>query len=639
MSSVRYRPEIDGLRSIAVIAVILFHMNFDWIPGGYLGVDVFFVISGFLISSIILKELERREFSYRAFWARRVRRILPAMLTVAIVTIAIIQVWAFRGLHPEVGRQSMAALFSVANFYFWTQTGDYWGTQAEESPMLHTWSLSIEEQFYIALPVFLVLTYRYWRPRLVLCLALVTIASLAMFLLSHRAYPTASFYLLPTRAWELSAGCFLAAFARNRELPNGKLSVIAIVGLVMICVAYASVSELGIGAVLPVIGACLIIYYGQTGLCNRILASSPLVYVGKISYSLYLWHWPVLVLPTLLAFELNKLTAAVLIVGLSIVSYYLIERTTRRANYTVAGSGVCFVLVATVGLALSASPGTYNISRFNTVSSHGFYYDLKPDNFEASASEGARASMFMPMREADANAYLSGGIIVGAPESVPEVVVLGDSHGVMWSNLIRGITEELGVTTSFYSMDGVSPFFEVPPSPNQPPRFLSSEQKARYDEARIRYIQEWRPKLVIVSTRWPLATDEELLRSTIDFIGSHAERVMLLGSPPALNVGNRFAAEQLVYLDIAPEPGVSVYLPIGSLEDFERGLTTATNLSRAYENVSFFPVHDLYMRNEEALALIGKDVVYLDDDHLTDFGTGLSYDRLREAIATTLAEL
>ena len=154
MAQIGYRPEIDGLRAVAVIPVILFHMGLSWIPGGFIGVDVFFVISGFLITSIIKTELDQGGFSFSNFWARRVRRILPAMIFVSACTLAFAYVFVFLPEQQAIGKQALAALFSVANIYFWLSTGDYWGNASEESPFLHAWSLSVEEQFYLFFPIF-----------------------------------------------------------------------------------------------------------------------------------------------------------------------------------------------------------------------------------------------------------------------------------------------------------------------------------------------------------------------------------------------------------------------------------------------------------------------------------------------------
>jgi len=200
MFSISYRPEIDGLRAFAVIPVILFHMDYEWIPGGFIGVDVFFVISGFLITSILKRELEAGTFTFRNFWARRIRRILPAMIVVSIVTLAVTYVFVFKPDRPLIATQCVAALASVANIYSWRTAGDYWGTEADQSPFLHMWSLSVEEQFYLFFPIFMWMAFALRPRRLQGFISFVIVSSLPVFLYGSQAHPVATFYLLPTRA-------------------------------------------------------------------------------------------------------------------------------------------------------------------------------------------------------------------------------------------------------------------------------------------------------------------------------------------------------------------------------------------------------------------------------------------------------
>jgi peptidoglycan/LPS O-acetylase OafA/YrhL len=199
MRAITYRPEIDGLRAVAVIPVVLFHLNRELLPGGYIGVDVFFVISGFLITSIILNEYERGDFSFSRFWLRRVRRILPALIVMVIVTLVAGRLILYAPDINNLGTQGIAALLSFANISHWLTAGNYWGHTAESSPLLHTWSLSVEEQFYLIFPLLLILTLKYLHARLAFTFLFMSMLSVLLFFYGTQTHPSSTFYLLPTK--------------------------------------------------------------------------------------------------------------------------------------------------------------------------------------------------------------------------------------------------------------------------------------------------------------------------------------------------------------------------------------------------------------------------------------------------------
>ena len=214
MGSIRYRPEIDGLRAVAVIPVVLFHLRFQWVTGGFIGVDVFFVISGYLITSIILKEHDEGVFRFSNFWLRRVRRIFPALVVMLIATSIAGYFMMFRGDDGlnDLGKHGISAILSFANITMWRIPGDYWGPAAENSLFLHTWSLSVEEQFYFVYPFIMAFLLRITRQWIFRAMSALAICSFLLYLYASQHYPSATFYLLPMRAWELATGCLVAIF-------------------------------------------------------------------------------------------------------------------------------------------------------------------------------------------------------------------------------------------------------------------------------------------------------------------------------------------------------------------------------------------------------------------------------------------
>ena len=296
----RYRPDIDGLRAIAVLAVIGYHAFPKWITGGFVGVDIFFVISGYLISTVILESLSGDTFSLRAFYARRIRRIFPALLVVLLAVFGIGWLLLFAVEFKQLGKHIAASAGFVSNIVFWSESG-YFDTLAETKPLLHLWSLSIEEQFYLVWPVLLwALAKRRVNPLVTTTVLAMASFGLAVYELRHDA--VAAFFLPQYRAWELLLGAMLAERAlatRGLERPDaGRSNAQSIAGLTLIALAVAFTPRSafpGWWALLPTAGAVLVIMAGPTAVLNRrVLSSAPLVWVGLISYPLYLWHWPLL---------------------------------------------------------------------------------------------------------------------------------------------------------------------------------------------------------------------------------------------------------------------------------------------------------------------------------------------------------
>lgn len=296
----QHRPDIDGLRAIAVVPVILFHMELTPFSGGFVGVDVFFVISGFLITSIIARDLENkdRQFSLRDFYERRIRRIFPALFSVLAVTSALAYVVLLPRDLNDYAKSLVATAGFASNIFFYRQWG-YFDAEAHTKPLLHTWSLAVEEQFYLVFPLLLVLLYGLLRRRKHVrqVLALLAFASFVWTVALLSSNQAAAFYLAPARSWELLLGSMLALGAVPAFRPRFA-EYAALTGVVLLAVAVlaftASTPFPGPAALLPCVGAALIIHAGEGTRIARLLSLRPIVFVGLISYSLYLWHWALL---------------------------------------------------------------------------------------------------------------------------------------------------------------------------------------------------------------------------------------------------------------------------------------------------------------------------------------------------------
>ncbi|MBB6599042.1 acyltransferase [Luteimonas sp. MC1825] len=434
--------------------VLLFHYGFG-VPGGYVGVDVFFVISGFLITGIITRQMEKGEFSFLEFYERRARRILPALFVVLIIS----SIGALFVLLPSdlerFAKSLIASLLSVSNFWFWSQ-GGYFGSASEMAPLLHTWSLAVEEQFYIALPLALFLVYR-WAPRHVFSFtAGVTVVTFiaAAFFVSTRTPEV--FYFSPFRAWELSLGGLLAVRRPPAVTSKFHRQWIAAAGLLLVVVPAVAFNEEtlfpGPSAALPCLGTALLIWTGMSGdsVVRRILATRLLVLVGLISYSLYLWHWPILVLAKHAVGQDLGLVSRLVLGGLAFVMAFLswkfVETPFRNRGRT--SGRVLWLSTLGAGAALAVASGV-------TLSNGGFERRFDPqvvtlDRARARQAFRTECIDYRPRVEA------VSACKIGAA-GVPTLLVWGDSYAHAMLPALDTALKNLGVAALFVAESGCPP--------------------------------------------------------------------------------------------------------------------------------------------------------------------------------------
>ncbi len=337
-AATRYQPEIDGLRAIAVIAVVLFHLEFKWIPGGFIGVDVFFVISGFLITRLILKEVRADDFRFGRFYLRRLRRLGPALIVTLLLTWAASMFYLTPEHFQRFSGALMSSVFSVSNIFFWAESG-YFDASADLKPLLHTWSLSVEEQFYLIWPALIVLCARGGRWVLPVVIALLSMASLYGALVFTRIDPAASFFMMPFRVYEFGLGAALAMLP-GLIRSNTVREILVILGLIMIGYSALFFDKFtpfpDIYALLPCMGAAMLIAGGEARATGLLLRNPLSVWIGRISYSLYLVHWPIVVLYKHITFEdvvVGKTRIALLVLTMMAAAalYYGVEKRFRLA--------------------------------------------------------------------------------------------------------------------------------------------------------------------------------------------------------------------------------------------------------------------------------------------------------------------
>lgn len=419
----KYRADIDGLRAIAVLAVVGFHAFPSVVRGGFVGVDVFFVISGFLISSIIFGSLDRSSFSFSEFYGRRIRRIFPALITVLLVTLVAGWFLLFVDEYAQLGKHTAAGAGFVSNLVLWGESG-YFDNSAETKPLLHLWSLGIEEQFYIVWPILLWVFHKA-RLNFLWVLAGVAFASFCLNIIGVEKDQVATFYSPQTRFWELLVGSALAYATMYRqgwlETASGRVvrNSKALVGAALIVAAVLLASKEkafpGWWATLPVIGTALLISAGPHAWLNRaVLSNRLMVWVGLISFPLYLWHWPLLSFARIVEGGEPSLSLRVFLVvaalALAWLTYAVIERRTRHARSLAPALVVLMLGVGAVGIVIFASGGA-------------------PIRTIAVKSTDLQPAKEMPHYRACTGNGLAGLDMCKEPvAAAPNIALVGDSH-------------------------------------------------------------------------------------------------------------------------------------------------------------------------------------------------------------------
>ena len=541
-----YRPDIDGLRAIAVLSVVAYHVQPRRITGGFVGVDVFFVISGFLITGILLGRLQRGRFSIADFYARRVRRIFP---TLSIVLLACLATGWFLLLpteYADLGGNTAGGAGFVSNLLLWRQT-NYFGPDASMKPLLHLWSLGIEEQYYAVWPLLLAALWR-WRWRLGPILLLL-VASLVAGALTSTSDPTAAFYSPLTRMWELLVGSVLAYVLatrgepvallagriagsdarRARAVEKGIAEAASIVGLAAVLFAIVVLTDAstfpGWWALLPTLGAALLICAGPGAWINRVLLSNRwMVLVGLISYPLYLWHWPILALIRIQFPDVSyavKGAAVVATFVLAWLTYRLVETPIRRrgGRRTVTMLATSMALLLAAGLALVQLHGFPN--RGDDVRRRIFATDDGKDRFTAAYREG---TCFLKPRQTARDYAPECTAVPADAAGRPRVLLWGDSYA---AHLLPGI-RALGDTSIVLQQLTAGACAPIAGSLG-PRRQYCAGMNAHV----VDWVRRNPPQTVVLAARWNAYDMYRRVEGTIrDLKALGIPRVVLVGSFP-----------------------------------------------------------------------------------------------------------
>ena len=631
------RPEIDGLRAFAILPVVLFHAGLGC-PGGFIGVDVFFVISGFLIGGILLRELDAGKMSIGRFWERRVRRVVPMLLVLFAVTLLLGGMVLPPFQRPNIGGQTLFALFGLANFKMLALTHGYWGVAPNTLLLLHTWSLAVEEQFYVFIPLILAAAFRWFPRRIHILLLALLAASLALSLYWGTNARPENFYLLPARAWELLLGCLGAwALKEGLVLPKSLAPLAAFLGLLGIVIS-AFVLQMTARwpdamAWLPVASTLLVLIAPASArapsLTVRFLSLPPIRFIGLISYSLYLWHWPMVVL--LKEYGPDEITLVqrwllvIAAVALSALSWRYVEQPFRKKTPAplvpirplLIGAGAAWLCLVVLSHQLSKPPSDTATSRLASM----------PVLLQVPGPES-----ISPYDDRDREA--EGGIRLNcSSNATPQVVLLGSSLGSMLGPVVDSLSHQYNVSTACFCRGWMSPLFTGDPAGNEVRENL---RNIRIRDAVVKnFLSRWRPKLVILCARWNFEQgDRRTYRpssqltfvhefsNTVRWLGQNSSRVVVVGQVPQLPLLNGEDARLAIWRRYRRDGNVMPHLVEHPAVTSLRMAAMQIFAGCAPTNMSIVDPEPLFHTPDHGLRYYSdRGLFYFDDHHLNSIGS------------------
>lgn len=657
MSEFKYRSDIDGLRAIAVIIVLLFHAGLGF-TGGFVGVDIFFVISGFLITSLIQKGYQGGTFNIIDFWVRRIRRIVPASILVVVLTLFAGYFLLLPDDYVELAKSSVFQQLMCSNLFFWKNTGYFHGP-AELKPLLHTWSLSVEEQFYLGYPLALMGLLRVSRRVTFLFLVVTMMTSFALSVYGVTYHPSATFYFLPTRAWEMLLGgvvSFLPTSGRRRDGQLEILSWLSLCGIFIATFSFSSSTPFpGTAALIPCGAAAALIYANASQLTRvgLLLSSRPLVYVGLISYSLYLWHWPVLVFLRYVSIDNPSVPQRIMALAASFVfahlSYRFVEIPFRKSLLQNTGGVVLksallssFVVIAFSAIVVSLDGVR---SRFSVTTLKLLDVAPLPDQLATydidKVTRGELPSLGIAGRQNEVGGVQKVGEL---PESL-DFVVWGDSHALPLSRLMDKTARDLKLAGKLACLPGCVPVLDAW-------RPSAEMMERNWNRAVFEWICDNDVRNVILVCRWEARIEvdhivssdtfnrgaEDAMRvlqrgltQTISSLERRGIGVVVLGQVPLQKVDPRKIAMMSSLGRRLPE-GVSLQ---EHLRTQAKCMTVLSSLKTGHTFVDPTP----FCFDEEGNSKVGDrdGAFYFDDDHLSMHGAEVLLSPLVVSLFTDIA--
>ena len=592
----RYRAEVDGLRAVAILGVLVYHLRLLPLSGGYLGVDVFFVISGYLITSLIIREVETSgAFSFSDFYLRRVRRIIPALLAVLLASALIGQYVLVGPFYTDFYRSMLTAFFYCANIFYYFGAG-YWDFASSLKPLLHTWSLGIEEQFYLLFPLlawFALVKKRTSKTVTGAIVAALTLLSFFLFKKLFKDYPDATFYLLPTRLWELTAGSAIALFGYGKivRLPGWLPGIAAslALGAILFSFYYSSPASSRWHAVVVAATAALVAL--PLGPVHSLLASRPLVWIGKISYSLYLWHWPLWVFWTFRSETPPGYADSLLTLAASMAAAYLSWRFIEQPFRKIDNWRRMLVVLAAPSVLLIGLSAWYLA-----------HPSISPIAIPPPCS--------LQITEVGSEDVDRAAIPTFGPEGPLDILVLGDSHAMALLPAIKELSLEYGLTTGAITKSST---IMLSPDLN-----FKKNKKAFADNA-LSFIRRQDVKTVVFIQKWGYYFAQEIGEETVRIVEE------LLSEKRTIYILEEVPKHSPKTIALSPFLGKST----GKADIWVNRVLRDLSASLANPNLHLIPIVDRFESEDEFAFIRANKLLYRDGHHLNVFGADFVKPALR----------
>lgn len=624
-----YRPDIDGLRAIAVLAVIAFHASAATVPGGFIGVDIFFVISGYLITGLIAKDLEQGRFSFSNFYTRRIKRIFPAYIVVALVTLLFASYLLIPNDYIFYTTSLAASWAFVSNIFFSMLSWGYFGQRTEEFPLLHTWSLSVEEQFYFVFPILLIFLFRYARQRIVLALVLLGIAFTVLSQL--KTGEVKSYFLLTSRAHELIVGALTFFISQRVPLNSrGVANALSIVGMTLMLGSLFLITRNhsfpGVNSLYPCIGTALVIFAGKKdNVVTPLLKNRYSVFIGLISYSLYLWHWPIF---SFLRYRRIELTAPVILaaVALAFLLAYLTWKFVEspiRLNKKIrfkkafvqiyALPAAVFMAVGLYSYMTEGAPRRFSDEMRDLISSYSFERDL------------TRACSIRPedYRVVTVDYLLKNCAFGDLGQQNAQVLLMGDSHAHHFKPFVEELAKGAHVKSVYHVQGGCFPtaLTETNTRPNTPESCLKRNADLLAMAGNFKY--------VVLAGFWASEPDRDL-RKELDVA---IAKIVDAGATPVIFKDNPYYEPDLsrciLYRKrgwIGPEKNCNI--PYGFVAQTQHDVDRIIDeVKQKHPKTLIVDPKQVMCSTSECVTYIGNTALYKDANHINAKGASLLGER------------